>query len=103
MWIGLAEVKQHPGAGMMMDRNEAIVNVLALAADVTTFHSAIEAAFGEIGFDLVSLDESEPLQQRQEQFEVADDLLFLAREVGLDGVTRFGSFHTWTSIEGSDE
>ena len=102
VWIGLAEVKQRSGAAMLMDRNEAIVNVLAMADSPSAFHQAAESALAKIGFDLVNLEDVESLRRRREQFQVADELLALAKEVARDGVARFGAFHTWTSAEADD-
>lgn len=99
VWIGLADVRQRPGASMLMDRNEAVVNVVAMANTVLAFKQAIETALTDIGFDLIDLEDPEPLRVRQEQFEVSEELLRLAGDTRRDGIARFGDFHTWVSDE----
>ena len=99
VWIGLAKVRQRPGAGVLMDRNEAFVNVLACANDEAGFQGTVEQGLSYIGFDLVELEDSEPLHQRQENYVVDEELLALADEVRSSGSPRFGSFHTWVSDE----
>lgn len=97
VWIGLAEVIQRPGAGALMDRNGAYVNVLGLATTAVEFRQVAAAALGELGFELVGLEEAEPLAMRLEVGEVDANLLILAREVETSDKPRFGPFHTWTS------
>ena len=97
VWIGLAEVRQRPGASVLMDRNEAFTNVLALADSGTGFTEAVRRALDQMGFDLVELEDPEPLRQRQQKFTVADELLSLAQCVKASGRTAFGTWHTWTS------
>jgi hypothetical protein len=96
-WIGLAEVRQRAGASVLLDRNQAFVNVLAPAGDFDSFRLAVERALAEMGFDLIALEDAESLRARQVSFEVAEDLLQLAVEVEVTGATRFGTFHTWRS------
>jgi hypothetical protein len=100
VWIGLAEVTQRPGAGVLMDRNGAYVNVLALAASASEFHQTAEAALTKLGFQMVELEDSEPIDKKLEGAEGGVELLALAREVEASGEPRFGPFHTWTSDEG---
>jgi hypothetical protein len=102
VWIGLAEARQRPGAGVLLDRNEAAVNVLANASDVTEFRQAVYKALDELGFDLVDLEDPAPLRARRAQFEVSSDLIALGEEVRRDGSTRFGTFHTWVSDKGAE-
>jgi hypothetical protein len=99
VWIGLAEVTQYPGSGVLLDRNDAYVNVLALAASASEFHQTAEAALTKLGFQMVELEDSEPLDRRLEGTEGGAELLALAREVEASGEPRFGPFHTWTSNE----
>jgi hypothetical protein len=97
VWIGLAEVQQRPGAGVLMDRTAAFVNVLAVARDEATFREAVAAALGNVGFDCIELEDPEPLRLRVAHFEVAQELLSLAHEVRATGEPRFGTFNTWIS------
>lgn len=83
-----------------MDRNAAFVNILAMADSASAYHHAVEGTLCKIGFDLIGLEDTDPLRQREHGFQVSDDLLALAAEVGQDGEPRFGSFHTWTSNDG---
>ena len=97
VWIGLAEVVQRPGAGMLMDRNQAFVHVLAMARDEETFRRLAVVALGDLGFDCVEIEEPEPLEQRRAQYHVADDLLSLASEVRTTGKPLVGKLFTWVT------
>jgi hypothetical protein len=48
VWIGLAEVEQRPGAGVLMDENKAFVQVLALASDEREYRSVAAAALDDL-------------------------------------------------------
>jgi hypothetical protein len=97
VWIGLAEVSQRPGAGVLMDRNAAAVNVLALACDRESFERAVSDAFDRMGFDVVGLEDPEPLARRLEVATVDEELLKRADDVRETGQVQFGTWHTWQS------
>ena len=78
-----------------MDRNEAFVNVLALAAHERTFTTAVRSALAKLGFDMVGLEDAEPLRSRRENWTVDQQLVDLAEEVRATGEPRFGPFYTW--------
>lgn len=99
VWIGLAEVRQRPGAGVLLDRNAAAVNVLALAADAQGFTAAATSALGKLGFDLVDMEDAEPLRLRVQKYSVDEALLTLAKDVERTRRPMFGTFHTWISDE----
>lgn len=84
---------------MLLDRNAAAVNVLALAQDAQGFTAAASGALDELGFDLVAVEDPEPLRMRLQAFTVDEGLLALAREVETTGRPKFGTFHTWVSDE----
>lgn len=95
VWIGLAEVRQRPGAGVLLDRNAAAVNVLALAQEAQGFTAAATSALDKLGFDLVAMEDAEPLRVRLQTHSVDEALLALAEEVETTGDPQFGTFHTW--------
>jgi hypothetical protein len=99
VWIGLAEVHQRPGANVMLDRNEAVTNALALASTAADFALTVSRALDALGFDLVELEDPEPLAVRLAQFTVSEELLKLADVVRESGSPQFGKFHTWISNE----
>ncbi len=81
----------------MMDENDAFVSALALAYDGASFRQAIVGAFDDMGFDLIELEDAEPLSQRLAVFQMPTDILALADEVVRTGYPRFGTWYTWTS------
>jgi hypothetical protein len=97
VWIGLAEVHQRLGAGVLMDENDAYVQVLALASSPESFRAAVQVAINDLGFDLVDLEDSEPLADRLHSSTVHESLLVKAAEVRETGYPRFGTFSTWLS------
>ena len=97
IWIGLAQLSQRPGAGVLMDRNLAYATVLGLADSADTFNRVVGAAADRMGFDLLELEEEEPLRIRQTRFEVPAPALRLAAEVSDTGEVRFSPLFTWVS------
>ena len=97
VWIGLAEIRKIRDSRVLLDRNEAIVNVLALARDHDDFSATIRGALESLGLFLVSVEDVESLATRARAFEVDSSLLRLADEVRETGEVRFGKFHTWQS------
>ena len=95
VWIGLACVHQRPGAGVLMDENDAYVQVLALASTAAEFCSEVVAGFDAIGFDLAELEDAEPLVERRRKAVVDSSLLAKATEVRDTGNPRFGPFVAW--------
>jgi hypothetical protein len=99
MWIGLANVHQRPGAGVLMDENDAYVQTLALASGRDAFYATVRSAVNDLGFDLVELEDFEPLVDRLRRTTVDESLLTKAAEVPETGYPRFGPFVTWLSDE----
>jgi hypothetical protein len=97
VWIGLASVHQRPGAGVLMDENDAIVQTLGLASSHAEFCEVIRQAFDALGFDLVEVEDVDPLAVRLQKWTVDESLLVKAAEVEKTGFPRFGTFMTWGS------
>lgn len=96
VWIGLIEVRHQPGAGVLMDRNKAFTNGLAFASNEKEYEAAVRGSLARLGFDVVSVEEPEPLAHRLQEFTVDPELLKLAQAVEMEREPRFGPFHTWT-------
>ena len=97
VWAGLATVHQHPGAGALLDRNDAFVNAVALAQTAEEFAQLVRGALSQLGFELVELEEIEPLALRRLSFAIPEEMERLA-EIAQNSVTvEFGAFHTWVS------
>ena len=97
VWIGLATVHQRPGAGILMDENDAFVPMLAWARSSAEFASEIAKAFNDYGFDVLDLESVEALSERLQHSTVEASLLEKATEVEETKLPRFGSFVTWLS------
>lgn len=99
VWIGLAEVIQRPRAGVLLDRNLAYVNILAVAHGEDEYGREVTRALDALGFDLLSMADAEPLPSRMENGGLSAPLLALVEQVLLTGSPQFGTFHTWTGEE----
>jgi hypothetical protein len=97
VWIGLATVHQRPGAGVLMDRNDAFVNVLALASTQGEFTDVVRDDLAQLGFDLVELEDTERLSERRESFTIPEEINRLAELALATAKTQFDAFHTWAS------
>src|SRR5437016_14209220 len=97
LWIGLAEVRHRPGSGMLLDSNAAFANALAYASSEAEYREAIAESLAAVGFDLVSVEDAEPLSTRKTEHAVDAELLEDAAEVEKTGKPRLGTCHTWHS------
>jgi len=97
VWIGLAQLSQRPGTGVLMDRNLAYATVLGLADSADSFKKVVGDAADRMGFDLLELEEEEPVRVRQLRCEVPAAALRLASEVSDTREVRFSPFYTWIS------
>jgi hypothetical protein len=95
VWIGLAQLSQRPGTGVLMDRNLAYATVLGLADSVDEFKRVITRAADRMGFDLLEMEEEEPLRIRQTRCEIPPAALQLAAEVIDTKEARFSPLFTW--------
>jgi hypothetical protein len=96
-WVGLATVHQHPGAGVLLDRNDAFVNAVALAHTAEEFTELVRGALSRLGFDLVDLEEIEPLAHRRLSYAIPEEMERLAEMTQISATIQFGAFHTWVS------
>ena len=97
LWTGLAEVRQRPGTAVLMDRNEAIVNVVGVSESKSAFEARVQTACDSLGFDLVELEDVESLAARAGSRGLSDLLETLAHRAEESGEIEFGPFHTWRS------
>lgn len=95
MWIGLVCVEQARRGGVLGDAHGAYVNAIALAADESDFSSRVKKKLGELGLELVGLEDVETLRARLSKHSIDDDLRQAAAEVKRTGTPAFGTFHTF--------
>src|SRR5262245_21753001 len=95
VWIGLAHVKECPGNDALEGALGAWVNALAWVQDASRYAVVVREALLELGFELLSTEDEEPLHQRQARSVVAPELLNAAEEVRITGEVRFGTFHSY--------
>ena len=95
IWIGLADVTQRIGTGILCDAKGAWVNVLIPAANPAECRSLLHSALELYGLELQELQELEPLDTRLETATVERELLRLAEEARASGYLRFGEFHSY--------
>lgn len=79
-----------------MERNDAFVNVLATANNATEFRQRVEAAFQDLGFSVVELEDVELLSHRRRAFQVPAPIEKLARDARRTRKVQFDAFYTWT-------
>ena len=92
IWIGLADAAPVEDDGEI---GGAFVHVLAPAEDVHDLRAAAAEALLEHGFEIVSLEDAEPVRDRVRTRSIATDLLELALDAALDGTARLSAFNTY--------
>lgn len=95
LWIGLAEVASADGARVLVDRNGAFTNVIALADSAQMFELAVRQAVVALGLRLVSIEDAEPVRFRGGATALQGEVGRMAAAVLLDGQPRVATMHTW--------
>lgn len=72
VWIGLVEIRQRPGAGVLLDSNDALVNTLAIARDIDEHATSVRHAFDSLGFVVKGIEDPEPLSKYTENVSCSD-------------------------------
>jgi hypothetical protein len=99
VWIALLLVHQRPGARVLMDENDAYVQTLALASSTREYEKIVRDTLGERGFDVVEIEDPEPLSERMKSWTVDPSLLSIASQVEKSGEVGVGPFVVWSSDE----
>jgi hypothetical protein len=97
VWIGLVHIKPRTGNDTFDDALGAYVNALARVADIEGFRVKVRDCFDQQGFDLVELENAEPLRLRLARADVSADLLEAAQLTRHTGEVSWGVFHTYDS------
>src|SRR5919197_3514539 len=98
VWIGLAHARP---ADPESDHAGAYVHVAARADDRTAFANRVVEALGEQGYDLVELEDAEPVVDAMERHELGAELLAAAVRAGR-GRVEFDVFHLYENDDGTD-
>jgi hypothetical protein len=95
-WIGLAHVKPRPGNKTLGNAIGAIAPVLALAFSTESFVSKAVKMLNICKFDVVEIEDIEPLQKRLKKCDVSSDIIALATSLNENCSVAFGSFHLYS-------
>ncbi len=96
IWIGLVSVVPTERNTSLGDgTGGAYVNVLGFALGQEDFEDKVKFHCKALGFEPLEIEDAEPFAQRISQWEVANELHALAREVENTGEFRFGTYHSF--------
>jgi hypothetical protein len=95
VWIGAVSVRPRAGNRLLGNAASASVAVLAQASNLSDYRNAVADALNHLGFELVDVDDAEPLTERQTKAFVEEYLYILAGEVERTGAVAFGTFHAF--------
>ncbi|MHC4442486.1 MAG: hypothetical protein ACYTF1_20625 [Planctomycetota bacterium] len=94
LWISLLEVI--PLAKSENDDVQgAFVNGLVVAESESDAQAAFDSALREIGWSLISMEDTEPFEKRCAEFKVSDELKQLAIVTKEAGKPQFDTFRAW--------
>jgi hypothetical protein len=99
VWIGLAHARP---ADPEADHQGAYVQVAARADDSAAFTTRVVEALGEQGYDLVELEDAQPVVDAMERHELGADLLEAAVRAGR-GAVEFDVFRLYESDDDDGE
>jgi len=95
LWKVLVGIVQRPGVSFLGEAEGAYVNVVASAADLTELEQKVKQALGELGLDLIEMDDAEILPLTLSKARVSEEVLTMAKTVKkLDSVA-FGTFYVY--------
>jgi hypothetical protein len=95
LWIGLAEVVGTSKSAEISSAEGAFVHIVGVAEDQEAFASRLSEELDHRGLALISLDEVEPLLDRQVYGHVNQELLEAASLLDEDCPVRFGTFQAF--------
>ena len=96
-WIGLAELRQVPGSGVLMDANEAFAICVGKAPDKACFKRLVARRAATLGFRLLDLEDVENLSERWARSVPTAEARYLREQAESCGEVVFGTLHTWVS------
>lgn len=102
VWIGMVNIRPQVGNDLLEGHSGAYVNVLTPAEDLADYGIRVSGALAEMGFDVIEIDDAEPMTQRVRSYVVDPGLKQLAVEVKRDWKLRVGSFHSYTDDDDDD-
>lgn len=103
MWIGLVGVASPPESDFLEGAKGAYVNVVTLASDVTDYANRVKEALGELGLDLIEIEDSESLSRRMSKWTVDEEIMMMAKTARRTGSVTFGTFYAYEDEEESPE
>jgi hypothetical protein len=99
VWIGMAQVLSLPGSELLQDVSGAYVNVLTWASSPTEFYAKAKELMDYLGLKLLSVEDEEPLSEREKRGDLEADIAQVALEVKENPKSiRYMTFHTWKEI-----
>jgi hypothetical protein len=98
-WIGMAHVQPYSGNDLLRGAKAAMVAVVGDADDQLDFLSLVEREFRNIQFDVLSLDDVEPIALRMEKHQMPEDLRDAIQALSCESPLAFGTFHSYSERE----
>jgi hypothetical protein len=97
-WIGLVEVRPRPGVDRLEGAVGAFVNVLVWTADFKQYRELALRELADSGFDVVKIEDAEPLADRLERGAVVrPELLLKAALLNKGNRVEWDSFYSYPS------
>jgi hypothetical protein len=103
LWKALVGASQRSGTSFLGDVDGGYVNVVAAATDISEFEKKVKLALGELGLDIIEIDEVETLPMILSQAHVSKEVLNMAKTVRRLGSVAFGTFYVFTDDKQSKD
>lgn len=99
IWIGLAHVKPNSGNTSLQDAIGAFVPSLALANNAEDFADKVTSLLEEYDFEVLELEDIEPLETREKHSKISIDIESLASEISNDNPVLLDEFQAYDNLE----
>ena len=100
VWIGLVEVRPLPGNDALEGDPGAFANALTIAADAEDFCTRVANFFHGEGFEVVSLESVERLEDRARDFALPVQVGALGDAARETSEVQFDTYFTYRSADG---
>ncbi len=99
VWIGLVEVRPLPGNSMLEGDPGAFANALTIAADAEDFCTRAATFFRGEGFEVVSVESVERLEDRARDFALPEEMVELGDAARATSEVQFDTYFTYRSAD----
>lgn len=95
LWVGLVHVKPRTGRDLLEGASGAYTTAVCLASDAGGFRIRVGIFFANLGFEVLEVDDLEPLTERRATHDVPQAILDAGTHAEASGEVEFDTYFTY--------